>query len=124
MVLYAMSNDEPKKRVALRLLAEHPVISVQVINECSHVLRRRLKWSPDKVAKELSFVIELVTVENLSIEYIRLAWAIAERYKFSHYDSLIIATALCTRCDVLHTEDMQHGQLIDDQLRVNNPFLA
>ena len=45
-----------------------------------------------------------------------------ERYKFSFYDSVIVASALQARCKVLYSEDLQHGQVIDKQLRVTNPF--
>ncbi|MCP4702106.1 MAG: PIN domain-containing protein [Gammaproteobacteria bacterium] len=123
IVLYALSDDKAKKAPALALLAANPHISIQVINECSHVLRRRLNWPPAKVAKELSVIIELVQLENVEIEQTRLAWTVAERYGFSHYDSLIIATALTTGCDTLYTEDMQHGQVINDCLTLINPFL-
>ncbi len=50
------------------------------------------------------------------------ALAIAERYGFSHFDSLIIATAMDAGCDTLYSEDMQDGQLIDNRLTVINPF--
>jgi predicted nucleic acid-binding protein len=48
---------------------------------------------------------------------------IAERYGFSFYDSLIISSALQSGCTVLYSEDMQHGQKIDGQLLISNPFL-
>ena len=46
----------------------------------------------------------------------------AERYKFSFYDSVIVASALHARCKILYSEDLQHGQVIEKQLRVTNPF--
>jgi predicted nucleic acid-binding protein len=56
----------------------------------------------------------------------RLKWARAhllrERYKFSFYDSVIVASALRARCKILYFEDLQHGQVIEKQLRVTNPF--
>jgi predicted nucleic acid-binding protein len=50
------------------------------------------------------------------------ALTVAERYGFSHYDSLIVATALEAGCSTLYSEDMQHGQLIDNRLTIINPF--
>lgn len=38
------------------------------------------------------------------------------------YDSLIIATALEASCTTLYSEDMQHGQLIENKLLIINPF--
>jgi predicted nucleic acid-binding protein len=45
-----------------------------------------------------------------------------ERYKFSLYDSVIVASALRNDCEVLYTEDLQHGQVIERQLEILNPF--
>jgi predicted nucleic acid-binding protein len=36
-----------------------------------------------------------------------------------YYDSLIIATALENACSVLYSEDMQHNQKIENQLRIS-----
>ncbi len=47
---------------------------------------------------------------------------IREKYKFQYYDSLIIATALENKCTILYSEDMQHGQIIERQLKIINPF--
>jgi predicted nucleic acid-binding protein len=100
VVLYGLGNEPDKKTVALALLAKNPYISTQVINECSHVLRRRLRWQPDKVAQELSVILDLVVLADVALEHIRLAWKIAARYGFSHYDSLIVASALAAKCDI------------------------
>ena len=41
ILLYAISDQVDKKACALTLLRTRPVISLQVINECSNVLRRK-----------------------------------------------------------------------------------
>jgi predicted nucleic acid-binding protein len=46
---------------------------------------------------------------------------IAERWRFSIYDSLIVGAALRAGCSTLYSEDLQHGQTID-QLTIRNPF--
>ena len=48
---------------------------------------------------------------------------VAKRYKFSFYDSLIIAAALGSNCDVLYSEDLHHNQKIDGVLTIINPFV-
>jgi predicted nucleic acid-binding protein len=40
----------------------------------------------------------------------------------SWYDALIVAAALQARCDILYTEDLQHGRKFST-LRVVDPFL-
>lgn len=43
---------------------------------------------------------------------------VQERYGFSFYDSLIIASALEAGCTHLLTEDMQHGQRIERRFKI------
>jgi predicted nucleic acid-binding protein len=43
------------------------------------------------------------------------------RWRFGFYDSLIVASALAAGCDMLLTEGLQHGQVIET-LTISNPF--
>jgi predicted nucleic acid-binding protein len=54
---------------------------------------------------------------------INRALVLAQKYKYSYYDSLILAAALSAGCETLATEDMQHGQVIEGALTINNPFV-
>ncbi len=47
---------------------------------------------------------------------------IAVRYKLSVYDSMIVAAALLANCDTLYSEDMHAGLVIENRLRIINPF--
>ena len=49
------------------------------------------------------------------------ALSIQSRYRYSFYDSLIIAAALEAGCTRLLSEDLQAGQTIDG-LRIEDPF--
>jgi len=69
-------------------------------------MRRKLRWNLEKVADELENVLILVQLNTVDIRHIRLAWKIADRYGFSHYDSLIVASALETNCTRLYSEDL------------------
>ena len=61
-------------------------------------------------------------VEPLTEQTHDLAMQIVERYGFSIYDALIIASALMAGCSTLYSEDLQDGQVLEDQLVVRNPF--
>jgi len=88
-------GDEENKRFRGReLLSARPTISTQVVNECSHVLRRKAGWSPAQVATEMEVILRLSRVVEVQMEQVRSAWQLAERYGFSHFDSLIVASAL------------------------------
>lgn len=45
------------------------------------------------------------------------------KYDFQLFDSIIVSSALESGCDVLYSEDMNHGQIIEGQLAIINPFL-
>lgn len=49
-------------------------------------------------------------------------WAIQDRYRFSWWDSLIVAAAHVAGCRYLLTEDLQHEQRLLGGLVVLNPF--
>ncbi|OAD22346.1 PilT domain-containing protein [Candidatus Thiomargarita nelsonii] len=55
-------------------------------------------------------------------ETILLASEIAERNLLSFWDALIIAAARQGGAKTILTEDLNHGQLIED-IRIENPFL-
>lgn len=122
VVLYALGDDERKRAIACALLARQPTISTQVINECSHVLRRKQQFAPVDLARLMEDVIQVARVVNVGLEQIREAWEIAARYRYGHYDSLIVATALSAGCPILYTEDMQHGQSIAGRMTLIDPF--
>jgi predicted nucleic acid-binding protein len=63
-----------------------------------------------------------LTIIQFDIDTIKYAYKIKDKYKFSYFDSLIIATALNHNCQILYTEDMQHNQIIEDKLKIINPF--
>ena len=54
---------------------------------------------------------------------IRLAHRLKNRYRFSYWDSLVIGSALDAGCTILYSEDLQHGQHIEDRLHIVNPLL-
>ena len=45
------------------------------------------------------------------------------KYEFSYWDSLVIASALENGCEILYSEDMQHNQIIEDKLKIKNPYI-
>ncbi len=49
------------------------------------------------------------------------AWGIADEAYVSHWDALIIAAAIHQNCEILLSEDMQHGQTIEG-VQIVSPF--
>ena len=81
-----------------------------------------LSWTDIHVF--LSAFRELLTVHPLTLATHDTGLALAERYGLSIYDAMIAAAARLAACDILWSEDMQHGMLLDGELRIINPFLG
>jgi predicted nucleic acid-binding protein len=122
VLLYLLSEDDAKADRAEALLAAGGVISVQVLNEFASVASRKLRLSWPEIHEVLDTVRQLCRVEPLLLATHERGLEISERYGFSIYDALIVASALSAKCEVLLTEDLQDGQRIDDRLVIRNPF--
>jgi predicted nucleic acid-binding protein len=122
VLLYLLSSETEKADRVEGLLAESGVISVQVLNEFTAVATRKLSMPLDDVREVLGTIRDICHTEPLTVEDQDRAGEIMERYKLSFYDSVIVASALHARCKTLYSEDLQHGQVIEQQLRVTNPF--
>jgi len=119
------NSDRQKYLQAIKMLSSvqdlSVFVSIQVLNEFySSLLKYRL---PDeRIQEKIQQIIDVVFVSPLTIETIRKCWKIKIKYRFSYYDSLIIASALENNCSILYTEDMQDGQVIEGKLKIVNPF--
>ena len=124
ILIYAFTADEPEKQeTALKFLDNClPVISTQVMKEFSNVLLKKTSIDLESMQEIIGGIIGISDVVNEEIELIFAAFDIHKRYQFSFYDSLVIATAISAKCQVLLSEDMQNGQAIDEKLTIVNPF--
>lgn len=123
IVIYSFDDNPVKRLKALAILARRPVISVQVLNETANTLRRKLAFDIPEIRRVLIKLMQESHIHPLTPSTIFMALNIEERYRYSHYDSVIVATALEAGCSTLHSEDMQHGRVIEGRLQVVNPFL-
>ena len=112
------------------LLAQDCVISVQVLNEFANVLRtkRRMPWSD--IADISQTLQSICKVCELSQATHQLALHLVQRYSIHIYDANIVAAAAQMHCDVLNSEDMQHGMSVQipmqfggGALSIKNPFI-
>jgi predicted nucleic acid-binding protein len=122
VLLYLASDDAEKAKRAELLLAGGGAISVQVLNEIANVARRKMRMDWRDTNEFLALIRRLASVAPLTVETHEVGMALAEKYGFSTYDSMIVAAALLEGCDVLLSEDMQDGLLVRERLRITNPF--
>ena len=124
VLVYIASGDPTKADRAETLVGEGGVVSVQVLNEIASVARRKMRMTWAETHMFLSLLCGLLPVHTVTIETHETGLALAERHNLSIYDAMIAAAAVHADCDVLWSEDMQHGMVIDGRLRIVNPFRA
>jgi predicted nucleic acid-binding protein len=104
------------------LLGAGGTISVQLLNEIANVARRRMDLSWERTHTFLTLIPGLMIVQPMTVQIHQTGPRIAERYKLSIYDAMIVASSLQATCDTLWSEDMQHGMVFEGQSRIANPF--
>jgi predicted nucleic acid-binding protein len=122
VLLHLLSDDSDKADRAEQLLADRGVISVQVLNEFAAVALRKLRIPADEVREILATVRAVCGVESVTLATHDRGLVIQERYGFSFYDSILVSSALIVGAKVLYSDNLQDGQVIDGQLRVEDPF--
>lgn len=128
ILLYLYAADKPKKQAtSIKVVQEctvTPTISTQILSELANTLARNmdLKWY--MIESVLTEIEQTFTVENITQPILHNACSIAEKYRYSYYNSIAVATALISDCTVFLTEQIEHDQLIEGQLLIHNPFLT
>ena len=121
-VLVYAQGAGAKSETARQVVLNGGVISVQVLNECAAVLRRKFGLEWDGIADVLADVrAALGPARPIDVEIHLHALDLARSHDFSFYDALIVASALAAGCDTLLTEDLQAGRRIAG-LTIVNPF--
>ena len=122
ILIYAFAADDRRSAQAEALIADGGVIGVQVLNEFTNVTRRRMHWQWGQIEAALVVIEDLLgPAHPLTPAIHARAVVLARDHELSFYDALIVAAALEADCDVLCSEDMQHGQKFG-ALRIENPF--
>ena len=121
LLLYLLAEDAAKADPAEALLASSGVVSVQVLNEFASVATGKLALTVAEVREVLATIRAVCIVKPVDVETHELGLDLTEPYRFSVYDSLILAAALRAGREVLYTEDRRHRQRIG-HLTIQNPF--
>jgi len=121
VLIYAYSTDRRRDR-ALATIAGGGTISTQVLNEFTNVLRNKQKqdWPVIEAAVN-SIRFRFPDIVPVTAETHAAALRVAREHGLAFFDALIVASAIGAGCDILYSEDMQHGRNFAD-LTVRNPF--
>ena len=106
------------------LTTQKGVISYQVVQEFFNVALRRFSQPMTQADAEqyLNTVFRPLLGVHSSQALYGDAIRLCGQSGLSWYDSLIVASAIQAQCDLLFTEDLQHGQRFGS-LQIRNPFL-
>jgi len=127
VLIYSISpapEEEAKRDVARTLLDRSDgVLSVQVLQEFYAQATRPSR--PGRLGHEeaAGFVRAWTrfTVQDNTLSVLQAALEIVATYRFSYWDSAVIAAARTAGCAELFTEDLSHGQVVEG-VRIVNPF--
>ncbi len=129
ILVYTLDASDPRKQAiadaAVRdaLASGSGCISFQVVHECLNVVLRKAerRLDADQAQAWMDAVLLPLLRVHSSAALTRRALELQRRWQFGLYDALIVAAALEAGCRRLLSEDMQHGQRIE-QLVIENPF--
>jgi predicted nucleic acid-binding protein len=122
ILIYAASEVEWKAHSAQQIIARSPVVSVQVLNETASVLVNKLNRPWSETVRFLASIRSHSEVVPLDEQTHETGVQLAIRYKLHIYDGTIVAAALLAGCETLYSEDMHPGLVIENRMRIINPF--
>lgn len=123
--LYAFieNRDSARSARASGLIQQGNIrLSTQVVNEVCVNLLKKAKFSEDTLRQLIDAFYTKYDVADLQRSTFLAASELRHRYSLSYWDSMIVASALETGAEVLYSEDMQDGLLVNSWLRIVNPF--
>lgn len=124
VLIYSYAAYEPLKQALALVALQAPDawLSTQVLIEFANVYSRKLKVDWPDVEIALAELTRDFAVYQTTPGTIAHATRLAHRYGFSWFDALIVAAALECGCEILYSEDLNAGQLVEGTLQIVNPL--
>lgn len=96
-------------------------ISTQVLSELYSSLLKH-KFDDENIQEKLNLITQEMIVSSITLETVKSSWNLRNKYNYSYWDSLIVASALENDCTVLYSEDMHNSHNIENSLKITNPL--
>lgn len=128
ILVYTDDLDEPERQQRALALVEEArisgtgVVSTQVLQEYFVATTRKLGVNAEIAARKLHLFARLGVVV-IDVPDIEAAVDLQRLHRLSFWDALIVRAAQRGGCEMLYTEDLQHGALLAG-VRIENPFSA
>ena len=121
-------DNQTKRNTCIQLLEnlyqeKVIVVSTQVITEVHwNLIKKYGIRDEDAKLKIEAGILEISILSVTGKSTYDYAFNLRQQQNISFWDSLIVAAALENNCSILYTEDLQHNQLIENRVKIINPF--
>jgi predicted nucleic acid-binding protein len=127
ILVYAfLENDTIRHDASVKLMTDsigsEIFVSIQVMSELYAALSKN-GVGHEEITKYLCELEETMNIQPICFDTVKKCLSLKKKYSYSYWDSLILASSLESECTVVYSEDMQHGQVIEQTLTILNPFL-
>ena len=123
IILYLFDLDQDKISISQNLIAQNPIINSQILVKVGNVCKRKFGFTKSQVCELWRDLINDCVCEQINEFTMHEAIRLINKYDFQLFDAIIVAGALNAGCDILFSEDMQHNLLVENRLKIMNPFL-
>ena len=120
-----IDSNQEKYEISKNLIKsneEKIVLSIQVVNEVCFNLLRKANFEELQIHELIDNFFNRYRFSRFDQDLLKKSSKLRERYSLSFWDSLILSAALFSNCQIIYSEDMQHDLLIENKLKIINPF--
>jgi predicted nucleic acid-binding protein len=125
-VFDAKANDKRKTALTIYrslLQSQLGCTSLLVVSEWRNVMcKKYARVMPATTRKAFLRLVRVWNPAPITLDTILRAEKLIAKYSLSPFDSLHVQSALDQSCKHFLSEDMQDGLLVENQLRIVNPF--
>ena len=105
-----------KAQVVINQHANDIIISTQVINEVCVNLLKKAKLPEADIKPIIESFYARYQVAELTQDVLLKASELRDKYRFSYWDSILVATALLSGASILFSEDMDTSLTVEQML--------
>jgi predicted nucleic acid-binding protein len=121
---YISSDLEKHERATAflnKLIGEEVYISTQVLSELYSALKKN-GVSNAGAKYYMEYCIEKYNILSVTLNEIQTCLTVRDKYNYSYWDCLILATAINNSCAFLYSEDMQDKHVLYAGMEIVNPL--
>ncbi len=123
--LYAfIESSDVQKRTTAKAVVQScdVVISTQVVNETCVNLLKKTSLQEVEIRRLVTAFYAKYAVAQVERGVLLTASELREKYSLSFWDSLVVSSAISSNAEILYSEDMQNGLVVENKLIIMNPF--